>query len=148
MWNDRRADAAPPRSVTRHVSWPLVFRSGPAACLLSEVERVMGIEPTLSAWEAEVLPLNYTRMARHCYRFTGAGQCRAIAGSRHDCAAWLNNRRGLYRDFAAWRFSSTAKPAKWPKATASRNWWKSWACAASASRWKSTWKSCRASPAL
>jgi hypothetical protein len=22
----------------------------------------MGIEPTLSAWEAEVLPLNYTRM--------------------------------------------------------------------------------------
>jgi hypothetical protein len=26
-----------------------------------EMERVMGIEPTLSAWEAEVLPLNYTR---------------------------------------------------------------------------------------
>ena len=25
------------------------------------VQRVMGIEPTLSAWEAEVLPLNYTR---------------------------------------------------------------------------------------
>ena len=25
------------------------------------LERVMGIEPTLSAWEAEVLPLNYTR---------------------------------------------------------------------------------------
>ena len=25
------------------------------------VERVMGIEPTWSAWEAEVLPLNYTR---------------------------------------------------------------------------------------
>lgn len=24
----------------------------------------MGIEPTLSAWEAEVLPLNYTRAAR------------------------------------------------------------------------------------
>ena len=23
----------------------------------------MGIEPTLSAWEAEVLPLNYTRVA-------------------------------------------------------------------------------------
>ena len=28
-----------------------------------EVERVMGIEPTLSAWEAEVLPLNYTRFS-------------------------------------------------------------------------------------
>jgi hypothetical protein len=25
------------------------------------LERVMGIEPTLPAWEAEVLPLNYTR---------------------------------------------------------------------------------------
>ena len=27
------------------------------------MERVMGIEPTSSAWEAEVLPLNYTRRA-------------------------------------------------------------------------------------
>ena len=26
------------------------------------VERVVGIEPTLSAWKAEVLPLNYTRL--------------------------------------------------------------------------------------
>ena len=26
------------------------------------VERVMGIEPTFSAWEADVLPLNYTRV--------------------------------------------------------------------------------------
>ena len=26
------------------------------------VERVMGIEPTSSAWKAEVLPLNYTRI--------------------------------------------------------------------------------------
>ena len=29
----------------------------------SLVERVMGIEPTFSAWEADVLPLNYTRSA-------------------------------------------------------------------------------------
>ena len=28
----------------------------------SRVERVMGIEPTLAAWEAAVLPLNYTRV--------------------------------------------------------------------------------------
>ena len=28
------------------------------------MERVMGIEPTSSAWEAEVLPLNYTRRTR------------------------------------------------------------------------------------
>jgi hypothetical protein len=27
-----------------------------------DVERVMGIEPTLFAWEAKVLPLNYTRL--------------------------------------------------------------------------------------
>ena len=26
-------------------------------------ERVMGVEPTLSAWKAEVLPLNYTRFS-------------------------------------------------------------------------------------
>ena len=28
---------------------------------LQILERVKGIEPSLSAWEAEVLPLNYTR---------------------------------------------------------------------------------------
>jgi hypothetical protein len=28
------------------------------------MERVMGIEPTLVAWEATVLPLNYTRLRR------------------------------------------------------------------------------------
>ena len=26
------------------------------------MERVMGIEPTLSAWEADALPLSYTRL--------------------------------------------------------------------------------------
>ena len=28
------------------------------------VERVTGIEPALSAWEADVLPLNYTRVGQ------------------------------------------------------------------------------------
>jgi hypothetical protein len=28
------------------------------------MERVMGIEPTLFAWEAKVLPLNYTRVGQ------------------------------------------------------------------------------------
>jgi hypothetical protein len=32
--------------------------------LLLKLERVMGIEPTLPAWEAGVLPLNYTRTAK------------------------------------------------------------------------------------
>ncbi len=31
---------------------------------LRNLERAMGIEPTLSAWEAEVLPLNYARYLR------------------------------------------------------------------------------------
>jgi hypothetical protein len=31
------------------------------------LERVMGIEPTLVAWEATVLPLNYTRFAVRFY---------------------------------------------------------------------------------
>src|SRR5207245_8857177 len=31
------------------------------------VERVTGIEPALSAWEADVLPLNYTRGRRRRY---------------------------------------------------------------------------------
>ena len=35
----------------------------------SQLERVMGIEPTLSAWEAEVLPLNYTRLMSRLGRF-------------------------------------------------------------------------------
>ncbi len=30
-------------------------------------ERVTGIEPALSAWEADVLPLNYTRRRRKPY---------------------------------------------------------------------------------
>ncbi len=34
------------------------------------VERVTGIEPALSAWEADVLPLNYTR-ERTDYASTG-----------------------------------------------------------------------------
>lgn len=31
--------------------------------IIWNVERVMGIEPTYAAWEAAVLPLNYTRVS-------------------------------------------------------------------------------------
>jgi hypothetical protein len=41
------------------------------------VERVTGIEPALSAWEADVLPLNYTRAHRHC--FAGEPACAVFA---------------------------------------------------------------------
>ena len=33
-----------------------------------DMERVTGIEPALSAWEADVLPLNYTRGPAHVSR--------------------------------------------------------------------------------
>ena len=33
------------------------------------LERMTGIEPALSAWEAEVLPLNYIRVAAGKQRF-------------------------------------------------------------------------------
>ena len=41
-------------------------------CVVNQVgwskllERVMGIEPTFEAWEAPVLPLNYTRGSNNC----------------------------------------------------------------------------------
>jgi hypothetical protein len=38
---------------------------GAAVFLMIWMERVMGIEPTLFAWEARVLPLNDTREAHH-----------------------------------------------------------------------------------
>jgi hypothetical protein len=31
------------------------------------MERVMGIEPTTTAWKAVVLPLNYTRMLKYLF---------------------------------------------------------------------------------
>ena len=40
----------------------LPIPSKPAWAHFVCLERVMGIEPTLEAWEAPVLPLNYTRM--------------------------------------------------------------------------------------
>src|SRR3989454_7713811 len=38
-------------------------RSHAGLCPPAMMERVMGIEPTYAAWEAAVLPLNYTRVA-------------------------------------------------------------------------------------
>jgi hypothetical protein len=43
--------------------WAILFASNSGATTKpSNMERVMGIEPTSSAWKAEVLPLNYTRL--------------------------------------------------------------------------------------
>ena len=54
------------------------------------MERVMGIEPTPSAWKAEVLPLNYTRRGGG-----GGGRIRTYEGisqqiySLPPLAAWV-----------------------------------------------------------
>ena len=46
------------------------------------VERVMGIEPTLAAWEAAVLPLNYTRVRADTLRCqVAAGNARRVRKS-------------------------------------------------------------------
>src|SRR5579862_4036837 len=88
---------------------------------MSRLERVMGIEPTSSAWKAEVLPLNYTRLtdvasessAAHCScrpRIRspgGGGRIRTYEGvsrqiySLLPLAAWvpLREKRAAYFDF-------------------------------------------------
>jgi hypothetical protein len=51
------------------------------------VERVTGIEPALSAWEADVLPLNYTRAHEHGLVTLSAGRaCTVFAQT------WYRNR--------------------------------------------------------
>ena len=40
----------------------------------ADLERVKGIEPSYAAWEAAVLPLNYTRAAG------GGAACNAVIG--------------------------------------------------------------------
>jgi hypothetical protein len=47
--------------LTKEVLYRLSY-VGIALSVLVILERVMGIEPTPSAWKAEVLPLNYTRI--------------------------------------------------------------------------------------
>ena len=48
------------------------------------VERVMGIEPTPSAWKAEVLPLNYTRLATPNSGFQHSGLTRSKPTAFHS----------------------------------------------------------------
>lgn len=57
------------------VRMPLAGTCGNYLIFWWKLERVMGIEPTLEAWEAAVLPLNYTRSG-----------CRRPARGRGSCA--------------------------------------------------------------
>lgn len=38
---------------------------------INHLERIMGVEPTTSAWEANVLPINYIRILRIYYIIFG-----------------------------------------------------------------------------
>ena len=56
----RTSDLSLTKGVLYHLSYVGVYAL-PMSSLPKMMERVMGIEPTSSAWKAEVLPLNYTR---------------------------------------------------------------------------------------
>ena len=47
----------------------------------------MGIEPTLEAWEATVLPLNYTRIAKADTGAVASGSLILLIFF-HDCYQW------------------------------------------------------------
>ena len=48
-----------------------------------DLERVMGIEPTLVAWEATVLPLNYTRVRQDSMQHSRKQQLQFSLSSRN-----------------------------------------------------------------
>ena len=69
---------------------PRLVRPGLTKSLLtcaSSVERVTGIEPALSAWEADVLPLNYTRAHEHGLVTLGTGRACTVSAQ-----TWYRNR--------------------------------------------------------
>ncbi len=51
----------------RRIDHPNIAEAG--IRLTQRLERVKGIEPSYAAWEAAVLPLNYTRAGRLCKPF-------------------------------------------------------------------------------
>jgi hypothetical protein len=66
-----------------------------------KMERVMGIEPTLAAWEAAVLPLNYTRGALILLGATTHRQLAGIPphvphGTRRAAIRWPPFRRRVH----------------------------------------------------
>jgi hypothetical protein len=61
--DDRRGAAGTPQEEALVMTTPMISENI-ALAARSEVERMTGIEPALSAWEADVLPLNYIRRLR------------------------------------------------------------------------------------
>ena len=48
---------------------------------VTSMERATGIEPAFSAWEADVLPLNYTREVRRTLAKGLVSRCLALFGA-------------------------------------------------------------------
>src|SRR5262245_7701827 len=84
------------------------------------MERVMGIEPTLAAWEAAVLPLNYTRYADPPRPVTNrsdrvapsVARCPELYG-RPDAAA---TRLSVFRGVPSRTQAAKCRPATRPRA--------------------------------
>ena len=57
-------------------------RRGSVCRARAELERAMGIEPTRSAWKADVLPLNYAREGTVAEAVPGSGRPRRAGGAR------------------------------------------------------------------
>jgi hypothetical protein len=57
------------------MSASLIIPESVALAARSQVERMTGIEPALSAWEADVLPLNYIRRLRRRLPQDGHPRC-------------------------------------------------------------------------
>jgi hypothetical protein len=71
---------------------------GTGRTVFSQKKRVMGIEPTPPAWEAGVLPLNYTRM---------------LYGTSPKCYGTLINMIVLYgKEKCNWRMQKNCCPQK------------------------------------
>ena len=45
----------------RAIKSPIAVSMGEIGCSVTLLERIAGVEPVTSAWEADVLPINYIR---------------------------------------------------------------------------------------
>ena len=92
--NPKTTGSAPPAFITT-VCAPTI--RGGARIL----ERVMGIEPTSSAWKAEVLPLNYTRLTQS---FTTVNR-RPVVWRLHQKIMWWREEDSLRSSILLGAFS-------------------------------------------
>ena len=77
------------------MSVSLIIPESTALAARSQVERMTGIEPALSAWEADVLPLNYIRRRRVARQGRRAPRSpRHIVQEQGGCSRAPHRKRG------------------------------------------------------